>query len=150
MSDDTHEAVMDALARGSSQTEIARRFRLTESEVSAILAEEGRRCFDGEQLRMHLAIEVRRLRTITRKFFEVAVDNLDAQAAVVIVKANERLSSLTGSNAPMAMSVNLMYRAGPELTDTSTDKLRAALERLNGSASRLEPPEELLQARTDR
>jgi hypothetical protein len=79
-----------------------------------------------------LAIEVRRLRTIIKKFFQVAIDNLAPRRP----SSSSKQMSLTGSNAPQAMSVNLMYRAGPEVQQTSTDRLSAALDRLEASAAK--------------
>ena len=52
-----HEAVCDALAIGLSARAVARQFGMQEREVQAVWEEEARRCFDGEELRKHVALE---------------------------------------------------------------------------------------------
>jgi hypothetical protein len=68
----------------------------------------------------------------------------DHQAAVIYTKVSERRMTMLGGNDPHAYSVHLTHSVVP--AQTSTDKLRAALARLNGTS--LEPPSPEEQSKT--
>jgi hypothetical protein len=108
------------------------------------LREERKRCFDGEKLGEQVALEVRRVRAIALKYFNKGMELPNGElAAGIYFKGVERLMYMLGANAPQQYAVHLMTQAAPERV-TSTDRLRAALDRLDrAAAAKSEPaPEE--------
>jgi hypothetical protein len=137
--DEAHEAICDALATGLSVRAVASRFDMEEREVRAVLREERKRCFDGEKLGEQVALEVRRVRAIALKYFNKGMELPNGElAAGIYFKGVERLMYMLGANAPQQYAVHLMTQAAPERV-TSTDRLRAALDRLDAAAAK-EPP----------
>jgi len=137
--DDRHELVADALAEELTIAEAADRFGLTQVAVQAIFAEETRRCYDSRASRGSWALGARRMEVLERKFYRKAVDELDATAAVVAIKANERRASVSGANQAIAHAVHLMV-APPEYKN-STEQLSETMDRFLG----IGPRERLLE-----
>jgi hypothetical protein len=123
------DEILDALAGGLSIREAANRFVRPESEVKDLLREETKRCYDGAEMQQEWALTARRLRTIEVKFAQKGIDELDCAAAIVAIKANERRSTLTGSNAPQGHVVQLMGAAAAQSDSTQTQKARLMMDR---------------------
>jgi hypothetical protein len=133
-----NEAIFSARSSGRSIVAIAHEFGLSEDAVRSVVAEMVARTYDGQAMREDIALENHRLRAISLKYYGLAMDGAgDHQAAVIYVKCSERRMTMLGANAPQAYSVHLSNDAAPE-RQTSTDSLRAALERLR--ARHLAPP----------
>jgi uncharacterized protein YbjT (DUF2867 family) len=98
--EDHHDVVADALASGETVAEVADRFGMTQAGCAAVFAKETRRCYDGEASRGSSG--ARRMETIERKFYRKAIDDLDATAAAIAIKANERRATLCGANQVQA------------------------------------------------
>jgi hypothetical protein len=131
LDEDRHEAVADALATGLSARAVA---RLQEREVRAILTEEAKRCFDGERLREEVVLEVRRVRTVSLKYYNKGLQSSDGELPTgIYLKGVERLMVMLGGNAPAQYSVHLIHQAAP--AQTSTERLLAALDRLDAKAT---------------
>jgi hypothetical protein len=140
--DERHDAVCDALATGLSFRAVASQFNMTEHEVRAVLREERRRCFDGEKLGEQVALEVRRVRAIALKYFNKGMELPNGElAAGIYFKGVERLMYMLGANAPQQYAVHLITQAAPERV-TSTDRLRAALDRLDAAVAKTEQASE--------
>jgi hypothetical protein len=139
--DERHEAVCDALMTGLSARAVARQFGMAEREVQAVWDEEARRCFDGAELRKHVALEVRRVRAASLKYFNKGMELPNGElATTVYFKGVERLMYMLGANQPMQHAVHLINQAAP--SESSTESLRAALLRLRLKANGAKPPEE--------
>src|SRR5215831_18700024 len=114
-----------------SLAEIAAAQGMTVSEVREIIDQEAARCFAGEELRRTWLLEARRLRELGQKYYRKAMGDGEeaANSAVIFIKASERLATLTGMNAPIGHSVQIMHQvAEPQMT--STDRIHAALDRI--------------------
>jgi hypothetical protein len=137
LDDERHEAVCDALATGLSVRAVARQFGMQEREVRDILTEEATRCFDGERLREHVALEVRRVRAASLKYFNKGMELRDGELATgIYFKGVERLMYILGANAPQQYAVHLMNQAPPEDNRTSTAKMLDAIRAMTGETPR--------------
>jgi hypothetical protein len=133
-----NEAIFSARSSGRSIVAIAREFGRSEDEVRSVVAQQVERTFDGQALREAIALENQRLLALSLKYYGLAMgDEGDHQAAVIYVKTSERRMAMLGGNAPAQYSVHLSHAVAPAVT--STDRLRAALDRLDGKAA---PPAE--------
>jgi hypothetical protein len=134
LDDERHEAICDALMSGLSARAVARQFGMAEREVLAVWDEEARRCFNGEQLRKQVALEVRRVRAASLKYFNKGMQLPDGElATTVYFKGVERLMYMLGANQPQQFAVHMIHQAAP--APTSTERLKAALDRLDGRAA---------------
>jgi hypothetical protein len=132
--------IFSARSSGRSIVAIAREFGRSEDEVRSVVADMVERTYDGARMREAIALENQRLLTLGLKYYEHAMEG-DHQAAVIYVKTSERRMSMLGANAPAQYSVHLSNQAAPE-QQTSTDRLRAALDRLDAAAAKEPPPAE--------
>lgn len=67
------------------------------------------------------------------------VADMDCQAAMVSIKANERRATLNGANAPPAQLVTLTSQRKDEETSTSTQPMLAAVRALRGETEPDQP-----------
>jgi hypothetical protein len=110
----TTVAVFAARSSGRSILAIARQFGLSEVAVRSTVAEMVARTYDGERLREDIALENHRLRSISLKYYGLAMDgDGDHQAAAIYVKTSERRMVMLGANAPQQYAVHLMNQAPP-------------------------------------
>jgi hypothetical protein len=132
------EAVLDALAAGLSVEKAAQRFCVPADDVRKILKDEIARCRDGEYLREAWTLADRRLAAVELKFYNKALEGEgDPHAAIVFVKTSERRATLNGANMPQAHILQVVN--SPPETQTSTERIRAAIDRIRGSSK---PPSE--------
>jgi hypothetical protein len=151
LDDERYEAVCDALATGLSARAVARQFSMQEREVRAVLTEEARRCFDGERLREHVALEVRRVRAASLKYFNKGMELRDGELATgIYFKGVERLMYILGANAPQQYAVHLMNQAPPEDNRTSTAKMLDAIRTMTGETPRETELEDRWRHQNDR
>jgi hypothetical protein len=127
------EAIFSARSSGRGIVAIAREFGRSEDEVRSTIAEMVARTYDGAQMREAIALENHRLLALALKYYALAMDRADHQAAVIYVKTSERRMSMLGGNAPAQYSVHLSHAVA--VAPTSTERLRAALDRLDAKAS---------------
>jgi hypothetical protein len=133
--DERHAAICDSLMSGLSVRAVARQFGTQEREILAVWDEEARRCFDGEELRKHVALEVRRVRAASLKYFRKGMELVDGELATgIYFKGVERLMYMLGANQPQQYAVHLMNQAAPE--QTSTEFYEAALDQVLGVGPR--------------
>jgi hypothetical protein len=133
--DERHAEICDALMSGLSACAVARQFGMREQEVLAVWDEEARRCFNAEELRKHVALEVRRVRAASLKYFNKGMELPDGELATnVYFKGVERLMYMLGANQPQQHAVHLINQAAPP--ESSTERLRAALDRLQNYCPR--------------
>ena len=127
--------VLDALASGLTIPACARRFSLSEADVSDILKSETDRVADGAEMRAEWMLTARRLREVELKFHAKAVADLDCAAAVVSIKASERRATLTGANAPPAHLVHVMTSQVEDSSQTNTQKMLEAVRALKAGTA---------------
>src|SRR4051794_7519362 len=126
MDDPLVEQISRALISGAKETTIARRFNVPLATVEAI----GQRCLplldERAQQRMRRLL-VARLNALQAKFSDKALDEEDAVAGTLAVRAAETLASILGLEAPR-QTINLQ----PIETDarSSTVRLVEALQKV--------------------
>jgi hypothetical protein len=151
LDDERHEAVCDALATGRSVRAVAREFGMPEHEVRTILAEEAKLCFDGERLREHVALEVRRVRAASLKYFNEGWSCVTVSwPREFYFKGVERLMYILGANARQQYAVHLMNQAPPEDNRTSTAKMLDAIRDMTGETPRETELEDRWRYQNDR
>ena len=137
------EAILDALAAGLSIEKAAKQFRMPVADVHKILRDEIERCRDGEHLRAAWALADRRLAAVELKFYNKALEGEgDPHAAIVFVKTNERRATLNGANMPQSHVLQVV--SAPRETQSSTERIRAALDRLAESKRSRDNGEDVL------
>lgn len=127
-----HDAIIHEAVHGRALRDIARSHDLTVAEVRKIIDQEAALAFSGEQLRREWLLEARRLRELGQKYFGRAMTDDDINCAAIFIKASERLATLTGMNAPIGHAVQLIHATAPPAAQTSTEQIRAAIDRIRG------------------
>ena len=129
----TDDEIIEEAAEGRSIRDIARSAGMTEAAVRAIIDRQAEDALSGPQLRRDLLFEVMRLRALGRKYYEKAMDRGELNAGLLYIKASERLATLLGMNAPQGHAVQIIQHE-PATAQTSTDKIRAAIDRIRGKS----------------
>src|SRR5215468_4848459 len=122
------EAMVQAIADGLTLAQTADRFSVSVDEVRDAQKQALAPFSDGDALRLDWMLEAKRLAACGMKFYQIAMRDNDPQAAVIFIKASERRATLMGANAPAAASVKLIHEAKPEEHQTSTQRIRHALD----------------------
>jgi hypothetical protein len=94
--------------------------------------------FDGDRLRRELSIEVARLDALLEKYFMLAMAG-DIDAGTLYCKLASRKASLLGLDAPAHTTALIVHATAPPRM-TSTERLRAAVDRIRGK--RLPSPDD--------
>ena len=102
------------------------------ADVQQILDAEAERSFGGAELRRQLLLEARRLREIGQRYYTKAMADSEesSSAAIIFIKASERLATLTGMNAPIGRAVQVIHQAVPVTKQTSTEEIASVLDAL--------------------
>jgi|SRR5215471_16139395 len=82
-------------------------------------------------LKRALAMQLLQLDELEVTFRDKAIVDRDVAAGVLLVKVAERRATLLGLNAPIGHAVAVVQHE-PENKPTSTERLRAAIERIRG------------------
>ena len=111
---------------------------LSEGEVTAVLDRAADVWFTGEHLRRELLLEVERLNALERHYYEKALGAGEGATAAgaLYVKLQERKSVLIGLNAPAQSAALIIHQSVPAKQVTSTERIRAALDRIVGVTPR--------------
>jgi len=117
---------------GRSIDDIARERGLLESEVNRVIDLRAAQMFSGEATRRSIALESEKLDAIKAKLYATYMRDGCTVSAALYLKASERLSSLRGWNRPSAHFVEISGHLEPTPTQTSTQKLRSALDNVLG------------------
>src|SRR5262245_42268037 len=136
-SDDVEEQLFRLRLAGRSVRHLAKQFGRSIEEVAEICE---RMCtaVSPAMRRAVLALDLERIEAVQQVFYAKAMDG-DAAAGALVLKCQERRSSLLGLDVPAAAR-----GAGPVLVEitpapeTTTDRIRRALEFV--AAQRLSPP----------
>src|SRR5215467_12573422 len=130
------ETMVLAIASGMSMSAVADRFGVSVDEVREAQKQALAAFSDGEALRLDWMLESKRLAAVGMKFYQIAMRDADPAAAVIFIKASERRATLMGANAPAAAAVKLIHETRPEEHQTSTQRIRAALDNVMGITAR--------------
>ena len=118
---------------------IADDFGCTIAEVHAVLDRHPIEIDRDTYLRRTLALELIRLDQLEMAFEDKAIRDQDVAAGVLMVKIAERRAILLGLNPPLGHAVQVIQHE-PENKPTSTERLRAAIERIRGTTHQDDPP----------
>jgi hypothetical protein len=129
------EAIIAEAVHGCTPKEIAAAHGISINQVKQVLDESADAAFAADELRRKWFLEATRLSALGQKFYDKAMADGDVTAAAIAVKVSERLSTLTGINAPQSLSVAI-HAVPPGKTQTSTDKMRSILDGVLGISYR--------------
>jgi hypothetical protein len=100
-------------------------------EVHAVLDRHPIELDRDRYLKRQLAMQLLQLDELEVAFRDKAIVERDVASGVLLVKVAERRASLLGLNAPLGHAVQVIQHE-PENKPTSTDRLRAAIDRIRG------------------
>jgi hypothetical protein len=125
---------LKAAAEGRSIRDIAAKRKMTEREVLAILDKAAEAWGQGDRLRRELLYEVERLDALEAHYYAKALSGDEGAnaAGALYVKLAERKSTLLGLNAPVASAAVIIHQTTPAGKVTSTERIRAAIDRIRG------------------
>ena len=84
-------------------------------------------------LRRTLAMELIELDRLQQAFRDKALEDRDVARGLLLLKVAERRATLLGMNAPQSPAVQIIQHE-PTAAQTSTDKIRAAIDRIRGKS----------------
>ena len=108
--DDDENAIVLAVANRTPVAEIARAYRLTISDVNAIIERRASEMFSGDTLRKKMFIEDARLQALGELHYQRGKEGC-VQSGALYVKISERRATLSGMNAPSGHIVQLVGAA---------------------------------------
>jgi len=103
----------------------------TVDEVHAVLDQHPIEVDRDKYLKRALAMQLLQLDELEVAFRDKAIVDRDVAAGVLLVKVAERRATLLGMNAPLGHAVQVIQHE-PENKPTSTERLRAAIDRVRG------------------
>jgi hypothetical protein len=103
----------------------------TVDEVHAVLDQHPIEVDRDKYLKRALALQLLQLDELEIAFREKALMDRDVAAGVLLVKVAERRATLLGMNAPLGHAVQVIQHE-PADKPTSTERLRAAINRIRG------------------
>ena len=90
-------------------------------------------------LKRTLALELLRLDELEEAFRGKAIVDRDVASAALLVRIAERRATLLGLNPPLGHAVQVIQHE-PKNKPSSTERLRAAIDRIRGEAHQDDPP----------
>jgi hypothetical protein len=101
---------------------------MTEGAVDEVLDQRADAMLSGKHLRRALMLQLARLDELVEVFHPKGLGG-DPICGALVVKIEERRSTLLGLNAPIGHAVSVVQQE-PVEAPTSTDKIRAAFDRI--------------------
>ena len=126
MNDDT---IIQQRVSGRSARAIARAQGCTLAEVSKVLDRFTETTIDDKIRRHTLALELARLDELQETFYARALEG-DVACGALITKIIERRCTMLGLSTPQTATLQVIEAEAPR--ETSTERLRAAIERIRG------------------
>ena len=111
----------------------------TVDEVQAVLDRHPIEVDRDKYLKRALAMQLLQLDELEVAFRDKAIVDRDVAAGVLLVKVAERRATLLGLNPPIGHPVAVVQHE-PENKPSSTERLRAAIDRIRGKTHRDDPP----------
>ena len=132
------EDIVQARIRGESVRSIAKRFSCSLAEVKKILDRFAETVIDDNTRKHTLALELARLDELQSVFHDRALAG-DVHCGALVAKIIERRCTMLGLYTPPAATLQVIEAEGPK--ETSTDRIRAALDRIRGKRLPPKPDE---------
>ena len=110
---------------------IADDYGCTIAEVHAVLDHHPIEIDRDKYLKRTLALELLRLDELEEAFRDKAIVDRDVASGALLVRIAERRATLLGLNSPLGHAVQVIQHE-PENKPTSTERLRAAIDRIRG------------------
>ena len=126
MNDDT---IIQQRVSGRSARAIARAQGCTLAEVSKVLDHFTETTIDDKTRKHTLALELARLDELQETFYARALEG-DVACGALITKIIERRCVMLGLYTPQTATLQIIEAEAPR--ETSTERLRAAIERIRG------------------
>src|SRR6516162_9076399 len=131
MTDSTSDDVRDDFIlqerlSGKSARAISKQLRCTVGEVDASLDRTLPK-IDNDARRRYVALDLNRLDELLRVFFARAIENVDSQAGLLVVKILERRSLLLGLDSPQKLDI---VQVQAQEQPSSHDRIRDAIMRV--------------------
>jgi hypothetical protein len=111
---------------GRSARSISKELRCTVGEVDASLDRTLPK-IDNDARRRYVALDLSRLDELLKVFFARAIENVDAQAGLLVVKILERRALLLGLDSPQKLDI---VQVQAQEQPSSFDKIRDAIMRV--------------------
>src|SRR6516165_2614614 len=123
-SDDVRDDyILQERLSGKSARAISRQLRCTIGEVDAALDRVLPK-IDNDARRRHVALDLNRLDGLLETFYKRAIEGVDAQAGLLVVKILERKANLLGLDSPQKLDI---IQVQAEQAPSSYDKIHAAI-----------------------
>jgi hypothetical protein len=119
---------LTARVLGRSVRRVAREHGMTEGAVDEVLDQRADAMLSGKHLRRALMLQLARLDELVEVFHPKALGG-DPICGALVVRIEERRSTLLGLNAPIGHAVSVVQHE-PVEAPTSTDRIRAAFDRI--------------------
>ena len=126
MNDDT---IIQQRVSGRSARAIARAQGCTLAEVSKVLDRFTETTIDDKTRKHTLALELARLDELQETFYARALED-DVACGALITKIIERRCTMLGLYTPQTATLQVIEAEAPR--ETSTERLRAAIDRIRG------------------
>ena len=133
--DPEQDAIVGEVVAGKTVRDVARSRGMTVPEVNRVIDRAAAKAFSGEGMRRTLLIEAERLQVLKHQLWLRATGEEDLHAAVVYVKASERLASMLGTNHPIGHIITMTSTLEPTETATSTQRMLSAIRLLRGETA---------------
>jgi len=111
----------------------------TVDEVHALLDRHPIEVDRDKYLKRALAMQLLQLDELEVAFRDKAIVDRDVASGILLVKVADRRATLLGLNAPLGHAVHVIQHE-PESKPTSTERLRAAIDRIRGKTHQDDPP----------
>jgi len=111
----------------------------TVDEVHALLDRHPIEVDRDKYLKRALAMQLLQLDELEVAFRDKAIVDRDVASGILLVKVADRRATLLGLNAPLGHAVHVIQHE-PESKPTSTEHLRAAIDRIRGKTHQDDPP----------
>jgi len=131
------EAIIQQRIVGRSARAIARAQGCTLAEVSKVLDRFTETTIDDKTRKHTLALELARLDELQETFYARALEG-DVACGALITKIIERRCVMLGLYTPQTATLQVIEGEAPR--ETSTERLRAAIDRIRGKTHQDDPP----------
>ena len=132
------DEIVQQRVSGRSARAIARAHSITPAEVSKVLDRFTETTIDDKTRKHTLALELARLDELQTVFHDRALAG-DVHCGALVAKIIERRCTMLGLYTPPAATLQVIEAEAPK--ETSTDRIRAALDRIRGKRLPPKPDE---------
>src|SRR5215471_11476736 len=130
------DVIIQQRVSGRSARAIARAQGCTLTEVSKVLDRFTETTIDDKTRKHALALELARLDELQETFYARALEG-DVACGALITKIIERRCTILGLYTPQTATLQIIEAEAPR--ETSTERLRAAIDRIRGKTHQHDP-----------